>query len=271
MKTVLLHVYGDDGQKARLDAAVALTRTLSGKLQCIQVTPISSYVVTEPFGGMYMVGQIYETLERQAREEKAKIDAELKASGISHEWIGFDGGVAQSIVSWSRLSDIIVLSKADYRKRDGNHPIPVVADIATGARCPVLAMPETFSGTFTATGHAMIAWNGAPEGANAVRAALPLLKLASEVMLVSVGKGSEDFPIASVADYLALHGVTAAVRELPEGETGVADVLIQAARAMSAAYVVMGAYGHSRFREAVLGGVTRSMIDHSDVPLLMAH
>ncbi len=271
MKTVLLHVYGDEGQKPRLDAAVALTRALSGKLQCIQVTPVSSYVVTEPFGGMYMVGQLYETLERQAREEKAKIDAELKVSGVSHEWIGFDGGVAQSIVSWSRLSDIIVLSKADYRKRDGNHPVPIVADVATGARSPVLVMPEMFAGTFTPTGHAMIAWNGAPEGANALRAALPLLKLASEVTLVSVGKDREDFPVANATDYLALHGVTASVRELPEGQASVSDVLMQAAKAMSAAYLVMGAYGHSRFREAVLGGVTRSMIEHGDVPLLMAH
>jgi hypothetical protein len=99
MKTVLLHVYGDDGQKARLDAAVALVRAFDGRLQCIQVTALSSYVVTEPFGGMYMVGQLYETLERQAREEKAKIDLQLKDSGVPHEWIGFDGGVAQSIVS----------------------------------------------------------------------------------------------------------------------------------------------------------------------------
>lgn len=271
MKMVLLHVYGDKGQQVRLDAAVALTRALGGKLQCIQVSPLSSYVVTEPFGGMYMVGQLYETLEREAREQKAKIDAELQASDVPHEWIGFDGGVAQSIVSWARLSDIIVLSKADYRERDGNHPIPIVADVAMGARSPVLAMPETFTGTFTPNGHALIALNGAPENAHALRAALPLLKLASAVTLTSVGKGSEDFPASRAVDYLALHGVTATVRELPLDGAGIAETLMQAAKAMSAAYVVMGAYGHSRFREAVLGGVTRSMLEHSGVPLLMAH
>jgi nucleotide-binding universal stress UspA family protein len=271
MKTVLLHVYGDSGQKARLEAAVALTRALGGKLQCIQVSPLTSYVVTEPFGGMYMVGSLYEALEKQAREQKAEIESKLKGSGVSHEWIGFDGGVAQSIVSWSRLSDLIVMSKADYRKHDGNHPVPIVADVAIGARSPVFAIPETFSGTFAPEGHAMIAWNGAPENAHAMRAALPLLMLASTVTLVSVGKDNEDFPISRAIDYLALHGVTATVRELPEGSTGVADVLMQAAKTMSAAYVVMGAYGHSRFREAVLGGATRSMLEHCDVPLLMAH
>lgn len=271
MKTVLLHVYGDEGQKARLDAAVALVHAFGGRLQCVQVTPVTSYVITEPFGGMFMVGELYEALERQAREEKAKIDLELASSGVPHEWIGFDGGVAQSIVSWSRLSDLIVLSKADYRNRDGNHPIPIAADVATGARSPVLVMPETFAGTFTPTGQAMIAWNGAPESAHALRATLPLLEIASAVTLVSVGKDSDEFPASRAIDYLALHGVTATVRERPLGETSVADVLIQTAKALPAAYVVMGAYGHSRFREAVLGGVTRAMLEQCDVPLLMAH
>jgi nucleotide-binding universal stress UspA family protein len=164
-----------------------------------------------------------------------------------------------------------VLSKPDYGKRDGNHPIPIVADVAMSARSPVLAMPETFSGSFMPTGPAMIAWNGAPEGAHTLRAALPLLKIASAVTLVSVGKDSDNFPVANVVDYLALHAVTATVRELPIGDTAVADVLTQTAKALSAAYVVMGAYGHSRFREAVLGGVTRAMLEHCDVPLLMAH
>jgi nucleotide-binding universal stress UspA family protein len=271
MKTVLLHVYGDEGQKARLDAAVALVRAFDGRLQCIQVKAMSSYVVAEPFGGAYMVGALYEALARQALEEKAKIDLELKDTGVPHEWIGFDGGVAQSIVNWSRLSDIIVLSKPDYRKHDGNHSIPIIADVAMSARSPVLAMPETFSGSFMPTGPAMIAWNGAPEGAHTLRAALPLLKIASAVTLISVGKDSDDFPVINAVNYLALHGVAATVREIPEGDAGVAEALMQAARAMSAAYIVMGAYGHSRFREAVLGGVTRAMLEHSNVPLLMAH
>lgn len=271
MKTVLLHVYNDEGQKARFEAAVALTRALEGKLQCVQVSPLTSYIVTDPFGGMYMVGELYEALEKQARETRAKVDLDLKDSGVPYEWIEIDGGVAQSIVGWSRLSDIIVLSKADYRKRDGNHPIPIVAEVAISARSPVLAMPESFPGTFAPTGHAVIAWNGAPENAHAMRASLPLLKHAGAVTLVSVGKDADDFPVARAADYLALHGVTATVRELPVGDKGVADVLMQAARAMTAAYVVMGAYGHSRFREAVLGGVTRTMIEHSDVPLILAH
>ena len=86
MKTVLLHVYGDEGQKARLDAAVALVRAFDGRLQCIQVKAMSSYVVAEPFGGAYMVGELYKTLERQAREEKAKIEQFRKS--LTTEQVG---------------------------------------------------------------------------------------------------------------------------------------------------------------------------------------
>ncbi len=271
MKTVLLHVYGDDGQKARLDAAIALVRAFDGKLQCIQVNSVSPYVVTDPFGGTYMVAQIYETLRREASEDKAAIDSQLKDAGISGKWIMADGGFAQSIVSWSRLLDIIVLGKPDHDKRDGSHPLSIVDDVALSARSPVLVIPESYSATFDPKVHAMVAWNGSPEGAHALRAALPMLKIASAVTLVTVGNVHADFPAGDVIDYLALHDIAATVRALPTSDAFVADVLIETARSLPAAYLVMGAYGHSRFREAVLGGVTRAMLDHCDVPLVLAH
>jgi nucleotide-binding universal stress UspA family protein len=271
MKAVLLHVYGDEGQKARLDTAVALVRAFGGQLQCIQVSPMSSYVITEPFGGMYMVAQLYEMLEKQAREEKAKIDLELKNAGVLFEWIGIDGGIARSIIDWSRLSDLVVLSKADYRPGHDNRPAPIWADVAIGARSPVLAVPQCYAKTFDPAGHALIAWNGSPEGANALRAVLPMLKLATAVTIVAIGDGDEDFPPSRAAAYLALHGIASKVHAVSAGNEAVSDILMQTAQSLSATYVVMGAYGHSRFREAVFGGVTRMMLERSDVPLLMAH
>lgn len=269
MKTVLLHVHDDEGQQSRLNAAIAMARALSGKIQCIQVTPLSSYVVTEPFGGMYMVGALYEALEKQVREDKAMVDARLAEANIPHEWIGFDGGVVPSIVSWSHLSDVIILSRADYARKNVVQPVPIVADVALSARTPVLALP-LIQKSFDPRGHAMVAWNGSPEAANALRAALPMLATAESVTLVTADEKETNFPVNVAIDYLSIHGVTANHRHA-DVQPAVADTLIETAASLSAAYVVMGAYGHSRFREAVLGGVTRSMLEDCPVPLLLAH
>ena len=116
----------------------------------------------------------------------------------------------------------------------------------------------------------MIAWNGSPEAAHAVRAALPLLKLASAVQIISFNE-DQNFPMADVRRYLDAHGVTAGCNEHRLDGKTVGEALCHISSVLLAAYIVMGAYGHTRFREAVLGGVSRYMLAHSPVPLLLAH
>jgi nucleotide-binding universal stress UspA family protein len=271
MKSILLHVHGDAGQAARVAAAIAIAKATSGRIKCLQVTPMSSYVVAEPFGGMFMVSSLYEALEKQNAKDRETVEAQLKVTGASADWEGFDGGVAQSIVSQSRLVDIIILSQADYERRQGLHPLPIVADVALSARTPVLAVPVAATAPIDLHGKAVIAWNGSPEGATAVRASLPLLKLASSVVVLTIDGDDSSYPSQAAIDYLALHGVTAHHRNAVSNSDGIGAALIDTIDALDAAYVVMGAYGHSRFREALLGGVTRSMLAHSPVPLLLAH
>lgn len=218
---------------------------------------------------MYMVGALYDALEKQARDDKAVIEAQLTDINVPHEWIGFDGGVAPSIVSWSHLSDIIVLSRADYGRKDVVQPVPIVADVALSARSPVLALP-LIQRSFDPNGPAMIAWNGSPEAANALRAALPLLALAKSVTLVLADEKDTNFPACFAIDYLSMHGVSATEHRAAM-TASIADTLIESAATLEPAYIVMGAYGHSRFREAVLGGVTRSMLERCPIPLLLAH
>jgi nucleotide-binding universal stress UspA family protein len=271
MKSILLHVHGDDGQAGRVAAAIAIAQATSGRIQCLQVTPVSSYVIAEPFGGMFVVSSLYEALAKQNAAAREGVEAQLKGSGVPVDWTDFDGGVAQSIVSRSRLCDLIVLSQADYERGNGMHPIPIVADVALGARTPVLAIPVAAAQPIRVNGTAMIAWNGSPEAATALRAALPLLRLAGGIVVVTVDGEGVSYPALTAIDYLTLHGLTAKHRNAASNGDGIGTALVDTAKELDAAYVVMGAYGHSRFREALLGGVTRSMLAHCPVPLLLAH
>lgn len=269
MKSILLHVNDDEGQDSRMTAAMAVAHQHRGNLSCIQVTPVSDYVAIDPFGGVYELKAMFENLAERALESRTKVEARLTKEKIEWDWSVYDEGVAASIVSRSRLTDLVVLSLSDHSHNKSSYPLPLVADVAVHSRTPVLAVPIT-GPAFDPTGTAMIAWNGSPEAAHAIRAALPLLKMASAVHVVSFNE-DQNFPMTDVRRYLAAHGVTTGCAEHRlEGQT-VGEALCKISAKFPAAYVVMGAYGHTRFREAVLGGVSRHMLMHSKVPLLLAH
>ncbi len=271
MKSILLHVHGDDGQAGRVAAAIAIAQATSGRIHCLQVTPVSSYVIAEPFGGMFMLSSLYDALAEQNAAARQEVEAQMKDAAVPVDWTDFDGGVAQSIVSRSRLADLIVLSQADYERGNGLQPIPIVADVALSAQTPVLAIPVAATAPIRVKGTATIAWNGSPEAATTIRAALPLLRLAGSIVVVTIDGDDASYPAQTAIDYLALHGITATHRNAASNGDGIGPALIDTVKALDASYVVMGAYGHSRFREALLGGVTRSMLAHSPVPLLLAH
>ena len=269
MKSILLHVNDDDGLESRLAAALTVAHQQHGHLSCIQVTPVSDYVATDPFGGVYELKTLFENLAERAVKARIRVEALLAKENIELDWSIHEDGVAASIVSQSRLADLIVLSLADHARRKASYPLPLVADVSIHSRTPVLAVPVA-GPAFDPAGTAMIAWNGSPEAAHAVRAALPLLKFASAVQVISFDE-EQNFPMADVQRYLAGHGVTAECNEHKLNGKTVGEGLCNISTALSATYVVMGAYGHTRFREAMLGGVSRHMLAHSAVPLLLGH
>ena len=269
MKSILLYVNDDGGQESRMAAALAVAHQQRGHLTCVQVTPVSDYVAIDPFGGAYELETLFENLAERAGETRARVETRLTNEKVGWDWSNYDEGVAASIVSRSRLADLVVLSLPDHSRSKPGHPSSLVADVSIHSRTPVLAVPVA-SAAFDPAGNAMIAWNGSPEAAQAIRAALPLLKAASEVQVVSFDE-DQNFPMADVERYLTAHGVATTCNEHKLNGHTAGEALCHISAAQSAAYIVMGAYGHTRFREAVLGGVSRHMLMHSPVPLLLAH
>jgi len=120
---------------------------------------------------------------------------------------------------------------------------------------------------------AMVCWDGGLPAARALADALPLLKQAKEVELVSVSakrQATEELPGFNISRHLARHGVNATLRKLPHAED-VGACLLSYAADSGAHYMVMGGYGHSRVREFVLGGATRTLLGSMTVPVLMSH
>jgi nucleotide-binding universal stress UspA family protein len=269
MKAVLLYANDDSGLNNRLEAALDIVREFDGHLLCLQVTPYDSFIMGDAFGGVYAMPSVIASVQEAEDKHQAKLEAKLRSEGVTWDWIHFDGQPAMMVVDRSRLSDVIVVTLptegVDY---DG--PGAMAADVALHARTPVLAVPSGKLG-LNLVGPAVVAWNGSQESCNALRLTLGMLKEASVVHIVTVADEENEFPSTSAAKYLARHGVKAELHNWPREGRSIAAALIDAANVLSASYVVMGAYGHSRFRETMLGGVTRDMLRHSPLPLLLAH
>lgn len=269
MKTVLLYANEDAGFESRLQAALDVSRAFGAHISCVQVTPFDAFIMGDPFGGVYALPIVVEAVREAEDRHRARIEQRLQVEGASWDWARYDGAPAQVVVDRSRLADFIILSLPNGQSGyDG--PLAIVGDVALHTRAPVLAVPQS-SRSFDCLAPALVAWNGSPEAAHALRLTLSMLGKTSQVNVVTVAEDKSDFPSTDAAQYLARQGIACEVREWPADGRSTADALADAARVLGAGYIVMGAYGHSRLRESVLGGTTRDMLHRGDIPLLLAH
>ena len=270
LKSILLHIHDDHAQDERLAVALDLARACQSHISCVQVTPFNSYIVGDPFGGLYASTTLLDALRTQEEEERVRVEQRLKSEDVTWDWSHGDGEAAHVLVSRGRLADVLILSREDKGRGDKPGPLPIVADVALHARAPILVVPPGTNG-FRGDGPVVIAWNGSFEAAHSLRLTLSLLHMASEVHIVSVSDDAVDFPSTDASRYLARHGISSELHEWPRKGRSVARALSDAALELGASCLVMGAYGHSRLRETMLGGVTRELLTQTRVPLLMAH
>ena len=270
MKSILLHIDHDKAMEARLQVALDIARATNGHITCLQAV---SYEVFAP-GDIYgsAIAAAMPVIKENAEKLRSQIEADLENEGVSWDWRFVYGTAAHRLLEASPLADVIILGPAEVGAAGG--PSALVGEVAIKARTPVLVVPEGTKG-LDVSGPMVIAWNGSAEAAHALRGAVPLLACSCKVTLVSITDEGErarfDLPSTEGAQYLARHGIACELVEIPRGEASIADTLFSAAQLREAALMVMGAYGHARFTEMLLGGVTRRMLSEPQLPILLAH
>lgn len=266
MKTILLHVDNDTGMEGRFQTSLSLARDLEAHLTCLQVTPTTSYMLGEATASPATFDLLMRSIEEPARNQRAALEARLASEMVSWDWRVRSGDAVREILDQARLVDVIVVSGG--AGSDGPDPT-LAGTVALHAQLPVLAIPAGTSG-IDLSGPMMIAWNGSHEAANALRHSLPLIRRAASVHLVAIEESGATFSANDAAIYLSRSDVHAEVHER-RAEPSIQEALKAAAREIGAACIVMGAYGHSRVRELVFGGVTRHMLQSCRVPLFLSH
>lgn len=243
----------------RVETALALARAVDGHVTFQIATPFAQMALWEPFGGAALSAVAINEVREQDERLAAQLNERLGRQDVAFDVSLIDEGRVEGLAAASRFADVIVASLDD----------PSLEEVALEVRCPMLAVPRGVP-MVAFDGPVLVAWDGGYESANALRASLPLLAKASAVHILTVREKSEDFPASDAASYLSRHGIHAEVHEAEPNGT-IAFTIEQAAMRLGAGLVVMGLFGKSRLRELLLGGVSRSMLDRSQVPLLLAH
>ena len=270
IKTILFHVHDDERLADRLQAALSMARCFGAHLHLLHVSPIEAYTVTDAFA-TFVNAEIVEVLQNESTKLKAKLEQKLASEDVSWDYEEVIGVLASHLAQRAALSDLVLMGHEPYGREFGESAISLLGDMLQRIRTPLFLIGDETQ-EVDLLGPAMVAWNGSYEAANALRSAVPLLKLASKVRLVSVEEPKDyRFPSTGALEFLSRHGIHAELVQRPQIDDIVEDELLKQAAAYGASYMVMGAYGHSRVGEFVFGGVTRSLLKACPVSLLMAH
>ncbi|WP_095589467.1 universal stress protein [Actibacterium ureilyticum] len=276
-KTILTTLTSPDLSKSALEQAIAVAARWQAHLEvlCIGVdqTQPSFYYA----GANAIIQQ--ETLTR-AREDSEAIEAAVQARlrPESIAWSTEPGvaqivGLSQMVAQHARFADLVVLPPP-YGEGADLADETVVEAAMFGGKAPMMMIPADFAVDQMGR-KIVIAWNQSEESLTAIRLSLPLLQQADLVNICIIdppqhGPDRSD-PGGALSQMLARHGVRAEISVLAKTMPRVSDVLMRHIQDIDADMIVMGAYGHSRFREAILGGATRSMLENCPYPVLMAH
>ncbi|HEY9019167.1 MAG TPA: universal stress protein [Paracoccaceae bacterium] len=260
-----------------LDQAIAMATALDAHLDvlCMGLDRTQT--------GFYYAGAnaliLQETITR-AQEEARAVEAHVRKilSASDVRW-SLDSGVAQladmgrHVAQRARFSDLVILPKP-YGDKRGVELEPILESAMFDGAAPVLMVPEA-GPVLTAPRRILLAWNESDEALAAARTALPLLIGAETVRITvidpPVHSPTRSDPGGLLSQYLSRHGVSCEIDVLSKTMPRVSDVLMRHAADIEADLIVMGAYGHSRFREAILGGATRNMLEHAKIPVFLAH
>jgi nucleotide-binding universal stress UspA family protein len=275
-RTIMVHVDGLDGAEGRLRLAVALARkfdsTLVGMTASALRPPLELYdaaLGTVALGPDY--GDIDRTeIEAEFARNKTAFEQATKGSRLETDWRQVFDEPGAAVVSAATAADLIVLGSGDHTLL-GNLNAPSVGDVVLHIGRPILVVPSRYTGT-DAGSTIVVAWKNSPESQRALSDAVPFMKGAASVVLASIQEKDQSDPsLADAEGFLVRHGIAAKTEVRVRGKAAVEDEIIDIAKRHKADLLVAGAYGHTRLREWVFGGVTRSLLDRSPIPCLFSH
>jgi nucleotide-binding universal stress UspA family protein len=258
-----------------LEVALALAERTGAHLSAIHVDPVSlSPELVAMSSAPVLLESLYDEQAQRAEESRKRFDARVAGQNYIGEWRAAQGPAFEALCVHARHADLLVITQDGDDDRGGAFAGLAETAVMECGR-PVLVVPY-IGAPAPLDGKILVAWNGTRQAARAANDAIPLMSLAKEVEVVAIHPSGTDLagvpiPGADLCLHLARHGIDAQARTLHGDDIAAGDLLLSHVVDSGANMVVMGAYGHSRLRELVLGGMTRNILRHMTAPILMSH
>ena len=287
IKTILVPISGSETDRVVLCAAWAIARSLRVHLECLHLR----LKLHEAAAGSSRVGFCAGTTAPDALDNLAREQANLStsaanyvtqfcrehgiafsirpsAAGLSADCLEEDGSPIATLLFHARHSDLTVLGRPQH---DDCLPKTFIEEVLVESGRPLLIVPPGLGRPLLET--IVVGWKESAASARAIAAALPLLQVAERVVVVNIAEDNSPGlkALEGVRQYLAFHGITAEVRRLGEGVVTAERLLSEAVEEMEAGLLVIGGFGHSRMRETVFGGVTRTLLKKAEFPVFIVH
>lgn len=276
-KTIMTILHAPEAAPELVPQAAALARSFDAHLEilCLGIDEVQM--------GYYFAGAdaVLQQTTLDLARKRAEDTAEAAETAAAREGVRYNvngvvaqfGALGDLVAETARFSDLVVLP-APYAAGGGADDEAILEAALFTGQCPVLVVPE--GGLPEDFGkRAVIGWNEGTEALAAVRAALPLLQKAESCSIAVIDPPSRSpsraEPGRRLSTMLDRHGVNASIALLPKTHPKIADVLAEHSADTGASWLVTGAYGHSRFRQAILGGATRDLLSGAKQAILMAH
>ncbi|MAC59799.1 MAG: universal stress protein UspA [Novosphingobium sp.] len=260
MRSILVNADRKPGNDARIDTALDLARQFGAHVSVLVDTPVTRYIAMDPMGGSYVISDALEEARGEDDAAASDIETRMARDDVPFDVLRSEDDPVSALANAARLSDLVIVS------RSGG----LAGELALVSHAPVLALPDGTPLQMPIR-RACIAWDGGEQSAAALRASVPLLQSCQMVKVISVIEKPGGFPATDALRYLSRHGIHAEYEE-HERRGSTEETLAIAVTQSHAELLVMGAYGKSRMREFLFGGVTAYFLDEAKAPaLLLAH
>ena len=275
-KTILLHLDGGPRDEKALDIALNVASAEQAHLVALRVIH-PFYPALGAFGdaasGVIADMQRDYLDEAEAAASSLRKTAEQRAgqAGIPLEWRQEEGPADDIVPLQARYADLTITSQIDPDSVDAPRKRGLPIQLVMESGRPMLVVP--YAGNFDTMGkHILVAWNGGREATRAINDAMPFLRRAELVSVLSINPRQADHIAGfDISKLIARHGVKAEAVRTVSGDVSVGDLLLSEAADLNADMIVMGAYGHSRLREKAFGGVTQNILKEMTAPVLMSN
>ncbi len=276
-KNLLLHLDHSSGCRNRLEAAFALVRDFGARIEGLFIVPdyiVPSYVEAQI--SVDLISDVTEKAVARANETLADHQALARDAGVEFDAQVVEGQIIPILREHSKYADLMLLGQ-DQPDDPDNASYGLADALLFEGACACLLVPHSVK--IAPPGRRiLLAWNASRESARALREAMPLLARADELVVLSSEPDDADPGLAQghphaqkLARFLESHGIESTSSGISDPDLTPSQAIIGQALDMRADLVVMGAYGHARLREIILGGTTRDMLKQAPVPLLLAH